>query len=524
MDHATQRLLLLNEVARIATADLELRPMLQRIADTLRRRCDWEFVACVSVDHDRGRFVCEAVSTDLPTDVHPGYSRELGSGVVGQVALTGEAILLDDVTTATEFVHTLPGVRSELCMPVRHGGRTLAVLNLESRRAAAFRDQYEMLQTVADQIGGAIASAHLYDQLRRRARLLEMVSEVSRTALEAGDLDSLLGSIVDYILEHFPVSSAVIMMVDEDRRSYELTAQAGSSAGHHARGTRWPATEGIVGRAIRTGEDQLVLDVRADPEYLAVDPGAVSAYALPIRLGQRIVGVLNLEGHTPDAVTGEHLTVFRTFASQLAGAIHLATVNRALEASNAALRQANQRLARLSARDPLTGIANRRRFDTVFAREWRRSARAGTPLGLLIADIDHFKLYNDRYGHRRGDRALRSVARAIRAAVRRSGELVARYGGEEFAVLLPGVEGADAVAAAERVRAAVAALALPHEASPLRPIVTISVGAASTRPHPRLGSDALIEAADRALYEAKAGGRDRVCAAGVPHDRNATDP
>src|SRR5687768_2247088 len=122
----------LNEVARIATLDLELRPRLQRITDTLASKFDWQFVALVSLDLERGVFECEALTTSVETSVHVGYSRNLGSGVVGQVAATGQPVVIDDVHTWPNYVETMPGARSEICVPVKHHGRMVAVLNIES--------------------------------------------------------------------------------------------------------------------------------------------------------------------------------------------------------------------------------------------------------------------------------------------------------------------------------------------------------------------------------------------------------
>src|SRR5436190_8533605 len=139
--HYAQQLEAINEVARIASLDLELRPMLQRITDTLAHRFGWEFVALVMVDARNEVFVCEAVTSAVRTEVHVGYSRPLGSGVVGTVASTEYAILLDDVSTYPGFVETMPGTKSELCVPVFHGGILVAILNLESTRIGAFHDQ-----------------------------------------------------------------------------------------------------------------------------------------------------------------------------------------------------------------------------------------------------------------------------------------------------------------------------------------------------------------------------------------------
>ena len=191
----------------------------------------------------------------------------------------------------------------------------------------------------------------------------------------------------------------------------------------------------------------------------------------------------------------------------------LRQTNRQLEDQRRRLAQANRMLQRLSVIDPLTAIANRRRFDETLGVEWRRALRQERPLALLMVDIDNFKAFNDRYGHQAGDACLQQVAEALASAASRPGDLVARYGGEEFAILLADTDAAGAMVVAEKVRQSVEDLAIPHEASQVKPVVTVSVGLAAEFPQIPSAAETLIARADAALYEAKAEGRNKVVAA-----------
>jgi diguanylate cyclase (GGDEF)-like protein len=177
------------------------------------------------------------------------------------------------------------------------------------------------------------------------------------------------------------------------------------------------------------------------------------------------------------------------------------------------LDEANRRLETLSTVDSLTEVANRRQFDHVLDAEWRRCARTGLPLALLMVDIDHFRAFNDGYGHVAGDACLKKVAGLVRRLVQRAGELVARYGGEEFAVLLPGSDAPHARELAESIRLEVELLAIPHSYSKVAPVVTISTGVAALIPIYGSTPGELIAGADRALYHAKQNGRNRVALA-----------
>jgi diguanylate cyclase (GGDEF)-like protein len=339
-----RQLATLNRIARIAIQDLALQPMLQRIVDILHDEFGWEFVACASIDARQGSFYCEAVRSTVETEIVVGYHRPLGSGIVGECALTGRTIDVDDTREYPNFVDTLHGSRSELCVPVIHDGEVLAVLNAESRQVGAFRGQRALLETVADQVAGAIRVANLLDNLQR---------------------------------------------------------------------------------------------------------------------------------------------------------------------TNAQLRDAYAKLEDLSRTDELTGVANRRCFDFWLDQALSAASLRGQWLALLMIDVDHFKSYNDGYGHLGGDECLQQVTAMLAYLLEGTSARLARYGGEEFAVILADTDCDSAARIAERLRSAVEARALTHRFSNAG-LVTISVGVAACMPQPATVAGTLIAAADAALYSAKRLGRNRV--------------
>lgn len=174
------------------------------------------------------------------------------------------------------------------------------------------------------------------------------------------------------------------------------------------------------------------------------------------------------------------------------------------------LREKSRELEEQTFTDGLTGIANRRCFDAHLADEFRRAKREEKPIALIMLDVDYFKNYNDNYGHRRGDQTLTEVATAFASVVRRSGDLLARYGGEEFAVILPNTDSVGALAIAESMRQKIEEIALPHAHSDIAAHVTVSLGVSAVIPDIGAEASTLLDAADRALYQAKRAGRNRV--------------
>lgn len=274
--------------------------------------------------------------------------------------------------------------------------------------------------------------------------------------------------------------------------------------------------------------DLTLLDITADPEHRILyhhqSPVGISVTAatylneLPAIAGHQ----WRLRALPTDSYLNRHssrvphlimlsglIFTFLIAAYLRLAAVRSAEIEELVKARTRKLHETNNKLANLSMTDGLTDIANRRNFDSHLAVEWKRGIREQQPLTLMLIDIDCFKAYNDHYGHLQGDNCLRRVARVLQNQTSRPRDLVARYGGEEFALILPTTDCA-AKSLGEQCRAAVESLALPHIASTVSGIITVSVGIASLTPQRGSQPVDLIALADQALYHAKATGRNRV--------------
>jgi diguanylate cyclase (GGDEF)-like protein len=249
-----------------------------------------------------------------------------------------------------------------------------------------------------------------------------------------------------------------------------------------------------------------------DAYFAGVD--CCSLLFVPIRKQGVSRAMLLLENRlSRGAFSAERLDAVSLIAGQLAVSLDNALMYASLEKNvverTRELWEANQRLEVLSNTDALTDLVNRRHFMEALDREWARALRSATWIAIAMIDVDHFKKYNDHYGHLAGDACLRQVAAALQSSVRQHVDIAARYGGEEFVVIMPNVDSDTARLVAERVRAAVSSLGVPHAHSDFGR-VSVSIGIAAVMPSGDMIAEELIHLADRALYDAKRSGRDRV--------------
>ncbi|SDT96268.1 diguanylate cyclase domain-containing protein [Halopseudomonas salegens] len=284
----------------------------------------------------------------------------------------------------------------------------------------------------------------------------------------------------------------------------------------------------VISQVFQRGKAVVLHDAMAespfdrDPYTLHLHPRSV--LCVPIAR-ERFEAAVYMENDLTDAVfTDDRVELIQLLAAQAAVAIenarlytqvqeHSRTLEEKVVERTAKLEELNKELQRLADRDGLTGVANRRSGDAYLKDTWLRLRRQPQPLSVIMLDVDHFKLFNDNYGHQMGDDCLIRIARALQTALQRSTDMVARYGGEEFILILPDTDNSGAIQVAENARQAVEALGIRHEHSTTRDRITVSVGYATMTPDEKSSAEELVYAADAALYKAKQSGRNRIHAA-----------
>ena len=368
-----------------------------------------------------------------------------------------------------------------------------------SRRQQFSQEDGTLFANIGRQVSVALENSRLYTETQRKAQEFEALYQVSRTMASTLDLQNILTRISETISGLLDAQAMSLMLLGPDGRTLSTVAgvnlfeDEGRSAGRERPGSN----PSLV--AVREKQPVAVADLGTDElygQYLARASrrGFQAFLAVPLIVQDRALGCMNLYMTKRHEFGPEEIQLLSTFASQAAVSIE-----------NARLFEETRQLA---ITDPLTGLANHRQFYTQLAREMRRAQRYRRPLTVLMLDLDHFKAFNDRFGHLAGDQALREIAGVLRHNAR-SVDILARYGGEEFAIILPETDLARAAAQAERVRVAVAEHVFHSPETRQEHRVTVSIGAAMLMPGTRKAED-LVGQADQALYRAKAAGRNRL--------------
>ena len=368
-----------------------------------------------------------------------------------------------------------------------------------------------------DRLGAALSG--LGEALERR---FAEVTAVIRLG-EKVNAGLLVGEVLDQIFESFqPVIPydriGCSMLEDEGRTVRAVWARSHGGAPSLGVGYSAPLEGSSLASIIETGRPRVINDLeqylREHPgsrsTQLVVSEGLRSSLTCPLVAQGKRVGFVFFSSRLSGTYSDRHVELLMLIAGQLSSVVEKGRLYADLLQTKADLEAANRALSRIAALDGLTGIPNRRAMEEMLQNAWRRASRNRTPVSLIMIDVDRFKEYNDRFGHVEGDRCLARVASEIRGALRRPDDFVARYGGEEFLAFPAAAPVEVAAMLAERLRSLVAALAMVIPATGEVARVTISAGVAGVDSVSAGSLEVLIEHADRALYSAKAEGRNRV--------------
>jgi diguanylate cyclase (GGDEF)-like protein len=358
----------------------------------------------------------------------------------------------------------------------------------------------------------------IHAALQRHNAYMEALHETTLGLVGRMKFDELIEAVLNRAGALAGTRNGFLILYNDDEKILEL--KVGLGLFHNAVGLRIQPGKGLAGQIFVTGRPLVIPDYakwegRLEDHHF---DGLHAVMGIPLKSGDQFAGVIGLGHRGAEKSFGEEEQDALIRLAELATIVldnarlydRLQRELKERRRAQEALKEASEKLRRLAMTDQLTQVANRRLFDERLDIEWRRMRRERQPLSLLICDVDHFKAYNDTNGHLAGDDCLRTVAGTIRANVRRPGDLVARYGGEEFAVILSRTDAPGARHVAERIRRAVEALGIVHSTSPIAGYVTISLGSACSLCDEQITGKKIIETADRALYEAKRAGRNRV--------------
>lgn len=436
-----------------------------------------------------------------------GITVPFGQGVVGSVYETGVPERIPDVSLIPHFLDVDSKTRSELAVPLKIGERIIGVINAESNKLNGFSEADErILVTMAGQLATAIENARLFEETQSRLREQILLREAGTAISSALDTQTILDRLVEKFCLAIDATSAYINEYNDQAEEYTVVAECISEKANIREkesdlGETYPLRsdndENKFFVNMNSGQydvshfDNLELPV-SEREHMQ-EYGGKSILYVPLIIKDKLVGIVELwESRYKRDFSTEEINLCLLLAQQAAIGIE-----------NARLFEEVKQLATI---DELTGLNNRRHFDKMANSEFNRAKRYGRVVSAMMLDIDHFKDFNDKYGHAVGDQVLQAIAKLCDQSLR-DADILGRYGGEEFVILLPETKRDTAKTVAERIRKRICEALIPTEKGDLS--VTISIGVAENNEHtPTL--ETLIARADQAMYVAKHKGRNQV--------------
>jgi diguanylate cyclase (GGDEF)-like protein len=411
-------------------------------------------------------------------------------GITGAAAFKKQPVYAPDVSKDPRYFCSAKSTRSELAIPLMVRDEVVGVLDCQSDRLDHFDpEKIDLLTLFSTQASIALQNARLYSLEQQRTRQLQAINAIAQQTTAVLELEDLLSRVCGLIQDAFRVSH-VSLFLREDH-DLVLRAHHGTLTPRVPEGGRFPASAEPWASILASNSTTMEGDLCSAPTGAKFFAESASRMCIPLVSFGQTLGILALDSAMPDAFRDGDLQSLESVADICATAIQNAHYV--------------ERVKQLAYLDGLTGIFNRRFFELRIMEEIERARRYGTGMAVIMADIDQFKRLNDEFGHVLGDEVLRQVSSLFHQQLRKI-DVVCRYGGEEFGILLTQTNAHHAMNIAEKLRKMVAGWQFPG----VPRMVTISAGTAAFPDHGTT-RDALVRAADSALYAAKQAGRNRVC-------------
>jgi diguanylate cyclase (GGDEF)-like protein len=485
-----QRTAILYDASQAVISTFDLDEVLARILSILEQYFHLKHIAILLLD---------AESQQLRVRSHTGWNDASlqtllspGTGLIGTAAQNKRLVYVPDVSKDSRYIQTIETTKSELAVPLIVRDEVVGVLDCQSEQLNFFDpDTIDLLRIFSTQASVAIQNARLYSLEQRKAAQLEAINHIARQTTAVLDINELLGKVSTFVLQAFPVDHVAIYLKESDH--FVFLEHRGRLTPIDAAGSSFPTSAGLSGRAVSTEKAVLENDVQNARDYIPGFKETRAELCIPLQSFGETMGVLCLESARINAFDPADLPALESVADICANAIQNARYV--------------QRVRHMAYVDGLTGIYNRRFFETRIEEEIERAKRYQGAMSVIMFDIDHFKRLNDEFGHLLGDDVLRQVSNLFNQNLRKA-DVACRFGGEEFAIIVPETTGEDAYAVADKLRRVIAQTLFPG----VPRAVTVTAGVAS---YPVNGTtrDELVKAADEALYAGKQAGRNTVVTA-----------
>ena len=490
IDETTRIINGLEEISALSTTQVKTDEIMELLLTTAVNISNADSGGLILIDDTTKKILnaCEYSRRTKKTRTYESSAR-LDQGMSGEILKSKRALTVSDIGTYKN-VNPVAIEKKRVSVagiPLVARGHVIGILFLNSHTPRAFTQlELDYVTLLSNQTAMALDNVMLDNIVKRETKETALLYEVSQSLISTLDFDQLLKNILQHLKETFDFLNISVLLVDEEQQT--LYTHASISYSPEDNNLRLKiGKDGITGHVAESKRMYYSPDVQKDNYYVAGNNKTRSEVCFPLLIGERLIGVLDVESARVDGFAPDALRLLSSLSAQIAIAI-----------DNARLYAETKKL---SLTDPLTALSNRRSFDIFIDAEIRRAERYRRTFVVMMIDFDNFKNYNDKYGHTAGDAVLQRLSKIMKEVIR-DVDFLCRYGGDEFVSILPETDASYALDVAERMRKKIAALKI-------QPKITLSIGIASF-PHDARDKSKLIDLADQACYEAKQRGGNRV--------------